>query len=130
LNKSDLLDDEALKAVLASRAQSLAGNELEVIAVSAKTGSGLQDVRAHLSRNLAVQVHEDNSTVANARHFEGLKILKQSLEDGLPLLMEGESPDLIALELQAGLFALYEILGQTYDDQVMDKVFQEFCLGK
>jgi tRNA modification GTPase len=59
-----------------------------------------------------------------------LKILKQSLEDGLPLLVEGESPDLIALELQAGLFALYEILGQTYDDQVMDKVFQEFCLGK
>jgi tRNA modification GTPase len=130
LNKSDLLDDQALKAVLASRAHSLAGNELDVIAVSAKTGSGLEDVRAHLSKNLAVQVHEDNSTVANARHFEGLKILKQSLEDGLPLLIEGESPDLIALELQAGLFALYEILGQTYDDQVMDKVFQEFCLGK
>jgi tRNA modification GTPase len=130
LNKSDLLDDEALKAVLASRAQSLAGNELDVIAVSAKTGAGLEDVRAHLKKNLAVQVHEDHSTVANARHFEGLKILKQSLEDGLPLLVEGESPDLIALELQAGLFALYEILGQTYDDQVMDKVFQEFCLGK
>lgn len=128
LNKSDLIPEGELNALVSSRAKDL--NVKSIISVSAKSGLGLEEVRNHLAGNLAIQVHEDNTTVANARHFEGLKILKQALEDGLPLLLEGESPDLIALELQAGLFALYEILGQTYDDQVMDKVFQEFCLGK
>lgn len=128
LNKSDLIPEGDLNSLMSSHSKAL--NVNSIIPVSAKSGLGLEAVRGHLAKNLAIQVHEDNTTVANARHFEGLKILKQSLEEGLPLLLEGESPDLIALELQAGLFALYEILGQTYDDQVMDKVFQEFCLGK
>jgi len=34
---------------------------------------------------------------------------------------------LIALELQSGLRALHEILGLTFDDQVMDRVFAEFA---
>ncbi len=101
-----------------------------VIPVSAVSGQGLSDVRGFLGKQLAAQVSEDNQTVSNARHFEGLRILKQSLERSLPLMLGAESPDLIALELQTGLFAIYEVLGQTYDDQVMDKVFSEFCLGK
>jgi len=37
---------------------------------------------------------------------------------------------LIALELQQGLQAVHEMLGIVYDDQVMDRVFKQFCIGK
>ena len=46
------------------------------------------------------------------------------------LLKEDESPEFIAFELHVGLKKIYEILGVEYEDQVMDLVFSEFCLGK
>jgi tRNA modification GTPase len=68
--------------------------------------------------------------VSNARHFEGLQKLANCLEQAIPLMLKEDSPDLIALELQSGLRALYEVLGLHFDDQVMDRVVSEFCLGK
>lgn len=98
--------------------------------VSAVDGRGLEDLRRELRARMGGEVSEDSTLVSNARHFEGLQLLRKSLENSLPLVLDKESPDLIALELQTGLLALYEILGLTYDDQVMDRVFSEFCLGK
>lgn len=100
------------------------------IHVSATTGAGLDKIYEVLASKLAGEVSEDSTLVSNVRHFEGLQIVRQAIAKSLPLVLKGESPDLIALELQSGLVALYEILGLTYDDQVMDRVFKEFCLGK
>jgi len=98
--------------------------------VSAVSGQGLELVRRALGDRLRAEISEDSTLVSNLRHFEGLQTVSKSIAKSLPLVLKDESPDLIALELQTGLFALYEILGLTYDDQVMDRVFNEFCLGK
>ncbi len=103
---------------------------VQLISVSAHTGQGLEALRAAIVAKLSTEVSEDSTLVANVRHFEGLKTVRTAVAASLPLVLNGESPDLIALELQTGLVALYEILGLTYDDQVMDRVFKEFCLGK
>jgi tRNA modification GTPase len=103
---------------------------LAVLRVSAVSGEGLAELRSWLRDHLRQELGEDSTLVSNARHFQGLEILRESLEKALPLMVDEASPDLIALEIQAGLKALYEILGLTYDDQVMDRVFAEFCLGK
>jgi tRNA modification GTPase len=100
------------------------------IAVSAVNGIGFDEIRGLLREKIAGELAEDSTLVSNARHFEGLQTVRNAVARSLPLVLEGESPDLIALELQSGLVALYEILGLTYDDQVMDRVFKEFCLGK
>ncbi|NJL23943.1 MAG: hypothetical protein HC902_01305 [Calothrix sp. SM1_5_4] len=101
-----------------------------ILRVSAATSEGLLELRKWLGERVRSELSEDSALLSNARHFEGLEILRGSLEKALPLVLNGESPDLIALELQSGLRALYEILGLVYDDQVMDRVFSEFCLGK
>lgn len=98
--------------------------------VSATTGEGLDRLVTWLGDRLGEQASEDSILVSNARHFAGLEILRRSLEISLPLVVSEDSPDLIALELQTGLRAVFEILGLTFDDQVMDRVFAEFCLGK
>ena len=103
---------------------------VETLKVSATSGTGLSELKGWLKSRLRFVVSEDSTVVSNARHFEGLITAADALEKALPLLREGESPDLIALELQSGLRAIHEILGLTYDDQVMDRVFAEFCLGK
>ncbi len=98
--------------------------------VSAAVGTGFDQLRAFLAQRVSGELSEDSTLVSNARHFEGLRTVRNAVAEALPLVLKNESPDLIALELQGGLVALYEILGLTYDDQVMDRVFKEFCLGK
>ncbi|MGE0528913.1 MAG: tRNA uridine-5-carboxymethylaminomethyl(34) synthesis GTPase MnmE [Bdellovibrionales bacterium] len=103
---------------------------LAVMPVSAVTGQGLPEVKEWIRERLRTELSEDSTLLSNARHFRSLGILRESVANSLSLVLKEESPDLIALELQTGLRALYEILGLTYDDQVMDRVFAEFCLGK
>lgn len=120
INKTDLCD--VLPAV-DKRA-------LASLPVSALSGRGLGEITAWLQGYLRREISEDSTLLSNARHFRGMEIVRESLERTLRLLGNEESPDLIALELQTSLKALYEILGMVYDDQVMDRVFAEFCLGK
>ncbi len=105
-------------------------NAVTNVAVSALSGEGLPQLKEILAEKVRGEISEDSTLVSHVRHFQGLEVLRKSLATALPMIEEGESPDLIALELQSGLQSVYEILGLTYDDQVMDRVFGEFCLGK
>lgn len=110
--------------------QSQVPDRFHSVSISAKTGEGISELLAFLRESLANEFSEDAPALSNARHFEGLEKVRASLEKTLELLAENDSPDLVALELQTGLQALYELLGLVYDDQVMDRVFSEFCIGK
>jgi tRNA modification GTPase len=120
VNKTDLNREYAVPS----------GEHLAVLPLSATTGEGLPELRRWLKGRLQSEVSEDSTVLSNARHFRGLQETAASLEKAIPLMLTRQSPDFIALELQGALMALYDVLGLTYDDQVMDKVFSEFCLGK
>jgi tRNA modification GTPase len=98
--------------------------------ISARTGQGLDELKSHLANLLTEEFLENAPSLSNARHFECLRDLKESLVTARDLLDQSDSPDLIALELQSGMQALHELLGLVFDDSVMDRVFQEFCIGK
>ncbi len=69
--------------------------------------------------------------ISNFRHHKGLKIMEKSIENSFQLLNSAQrEKDLMALELRQGLQALYEILGQQIDDQILDRIFKDFCIGK
>lgn len=104
--------------------------KVSFVSLSAVTGSGVSDLVNWLNQKIKSEVAEDSAVVSQARHFQGLEIVREALEKTIPLVRGGESPDLVAIELQSGLHSLYEVLGQAFDDQVMDRVFAEFCLGK
>ena len=108
----------------------LAAKAQAILPISVVENRGLDTLRDWLKERMGSGLAEDSTLVSNARHFEGLKVLKTCLEKALPLLADGESPDLVALDVQEGIRAVYEVLGWTFDDQVMDRVFSEFCLGK
>jgi tRNA modification GTPase len=103
---------------------------LACMALSARTGAGLVELKSWISSRLRLSLGEDSTLMSNSRHFEGLALVATGLKLAAKLLEDGSSPDLIALELQSSLRALHEILGIAFDDQVMDRVFAEFCLGK
>lgn len=101
-----------------------------IFTLSAKSGLGVHDIREFLATEISKMSEVRSSGLMNARHFELIQNALRYLEKGLELLNKNESPDFIAFELHASLRAIYGILGERFDDQVMDQVFREFCLGK
>jgi tRNA modification GTPase len=99
--------------------------------VSAKDGSGIDEVLNYLTAPFLVRDSNDQSiAISSTRQLEGLTRSKTSLDAAIELLKKNESPEFVTFELQNALIPVQEVLGKQFDDDVLDRVFQEFCLGK
>lgn len=87
-----------------------------------------------LSSILKIVIGEIQTTggvlVSNSRHFEALGFAANNLERSIESLKTGVGAELVSLDLKEALMSLQMILGKHYDDQIMDRVFKEFCIGK
>lgn len=102
----------------------------KAIAISAMEGTGLKDLESHLSEMLADQLHDKGSRTGLVRHYELLLKAKSAVVAGLNQLEQDSSPEFLVFEVQSALTSIQEILGKRFDDEVLDRVFKEFCLGK
>ncbi|MCB0350507.1 MAG: tRNA uridine-5-carboxymethylaminomethyl(34) synthesis GTPase MnmE [Bdellovibrionales bacterium] len=122
MNKADLPNNMSLS-------ESVGGLDL-FIPLSAHTGSGL-DILINKIREFLFVQHEENSIViTSARHYELLSRADEHLSRAIALLIDNASPEFIISEMNEVLRACFEILGKQYDDEVLDRVFKDFCLGK
>jgi tRNA modification GTPase len=101
-----------------------------LLKVSAKTGQGIDLLRAEILQRVQKRGAEFEAPVMQARQLECLARVVAFVEKSLLGLDDHLSPELIAFELQQSLLAIFELTGKRYDDQVLDRVFREFCLGK
>jgi tRNA modification GTPase len=102
-----------------------------VIKISALTGDGLPALQEAIfraamgtARPLTLQV------VTQARHNQHLDRCRQNLKEALELIGSGQPPELLALELQAGAQELGAIMGLEIGEDVLERIFSQFCLGK
>lgn len=100
------------------------------IHISNKTGEGIENLKNAIGERLQGYFEGQSLVIMQARQFECLKMLQESLQKSIELLEKDESLELIALELQIGLKSLFRLLGKEFNDEVMDRVFKEFCIGK
>jgi len=121
LNKSDLLLSEP--AIAPDSVMQ------PVYWVSAKTGAGLNELREGIKRLFGFNQLEASFT-ARARHIEALQQAEQALEGAASLLLQGESTEIVAEELRAAHNALGEIVGTVTPDDLLGRIFSEFCIGK
>lgn len=92
--------------------------------------SSRKSIFDQLERWVSETSAEDQTRLFQARHYDLLNKAVGFLNQGLELIKAGVSPELSAFELKESLVCLQEILGEHYDDQILDRVFKEFCLGK
>jgi tRNA modification GTPase len=104
----------------------------ETIAVSALTGAGIEDLRAALVRKADGFKPEagGDSVAINARHAHALRQAKACLAAALAKLDGKPQPELLASDLRGALDALGEISGRVDNEQVLDRLFSAFCIGK
>ena len=100
------------------------------VPVSSKTGEGIEGLKRAIGERLKNYFEGRSLMIMQARQFECLKALQKSLQKSIHLLEQDESLELIALELQIGLKSLFNLLGKEFNDEIMDRVFKEFCIGK
>lgn len=95
------------------------------LAISSQTGQGLPELRRRSAQILLGSAASSQVWVLHERHQEALQLARQSLLDAL------EAPgDLAALSIQHALEQLNGILGLEVSEEVIARVFQNFCVGK
>jgi tRNA modification GTPase len=102
------------------------------VKVSALTGEGIDDLRRAI-KDLVLGGNLDTSTspvAPNLRHRQALGKAARFFRAAASEAAEGSPVEIIALEMNAGLEALGEIVGKTTDEGILDRIFSEFCLGK
>lgn len=72
----------------------------------------------------------DEAILFQARHYENLQRALECLQRARLLAQSSSSPEFLALEVKEILIRIQEILGERFDDQILDRVFREFCIGK
>jgi uncharacterized protein YbjT (DUF2867 family) len=102
------------------------------VAISAKTGLGLEDLRSALiglADGLAPHTGDD-AVAINARHAYALNQAKADLASAQLKLAENAASELVASDLRGALAALGEISGRVDNERMLDALFANFCIGK
>ena len=101
------------------------------VAVSAKTGAGLEDLEKAMAAlaDLAAAGAADE-VLTNARQGEAVGHARTAVRQALEGLGAGTPPDLLLLDVEEALSALGELTGRTVREDVTDRIFERFCVGK
>ena len=99
------------------------------LAVSARTGAGLDAVRAELQRRLGTESAGEGAFTARQRHVDALRAAAVALDDAAATL-RGEALELTAEALRAAHDAIGAITGRVGADDLLGHIFSSFCIGK
>lgn len=99
--------------------------------ISAKFGQGLDDLRQEITRLAGTNdVIGNDGMITQLRHKIALEKACTNLAAAQECLNSGHSPEFAAFELRDALDALDEITGKKIQDDVLHKIFSNFCIGK
>jgi len=103
-----------------------------VVAISATTGEGIYNLEdaVYEAATGGQGLQESGVAAPNVRHAAALQRALAAVQQVGEGLAADQPPDLLAIDLQAALAFLGDIIGETTTDDVLDMIFAEFCLGK
>jgi tRNA modification GTPase len=103
----------------------------EGLALSARTGVGLADLRRALLERAGWHASPHGTYLARTRHVQALQHTRTHLSEAQALADRGDAAlDLLAEELRLAHHALGEITGRVSADALLGEVFGRFCIGK
>ena len=108
------------------------GPGIRALSLSAKTGEGIDALRAAIRAQLVEGGADtaDGVIVTNIRHRAALDRAVQSLLHARRSVEKGMANELVALDLRAAADALGEITGAITTDEILERIFSTFCIGK
>ena len=131
VNKTDRNPEAARQRKTYIQSQSSGSKKAEIILISAKTGSGLDELISTLLTTVNLSALDNQDViVTNVRHFEALEHTREALDRALNGLSTGISGEFLAQDIREALGYLGEINGTITTDEILGNIFKNFCIGK
>ncbi|MCH7830004.1 MAG: tRNA modification GTPase, partial [Proteobacteria bacterium] len=115
-NKSDLVDEEQPRE--------------GVVVLSAKTGDGLEQLRDSIRTLAGYKNLGEGALTARRRHVDALQRAAEHFYAGRKALSENGAGEILAEELRIAQQSLGEITGAVSSDDLLGRIFADFCIGK
>ena len=130
LNKADLLNESEIKARLQEIKTQYPA--YTITAISAKTGAGIAELLSKIKQKALTGATEaqNEPVLNNIRHQQALQKTQACLNEAIQTLKNNHPPDIAAIDLEIAYHALGEISGKTVSEEVLSRVFADFCVGK
>ena len=119
-NKIDLSDDRP----------GIVEGERPVVMLSARTGEGLDALRERIRDLAGFRDLGEGAFTARRRHVEALHDAHGHFEAGRAALRDARAGELLAEELRLSQHALGTITGEFTADELLGRIFSDFCIGK
>ncbi len=105
-------------------------SQSDEILISTKTGAGIEDLKTKIKEIVYNFSPEEMEYVTNKRQQDCLEKCRESLVQALEAAKSGELQDLISIDLKSALLYLDEITGEVITDEILNNIFDHFCIGK
>ena len=101
-----------------------------VLTLSAKQGDHLDGLKAFLEERYTGALHCDGSLLTNARQFGALRRAADAIIRAEHSLRLGLTPDAVLTDVEDAMGALGEVTGRTVREDITNRIFERFCVGK
>lgn len=103
---------------------------MNVVGICAATGDGLQQLADVVETLFGGDAPCDGSVLTNARQADALRRAHASLEQSLKGLRQGQTPDMVLIDIEEAMEAIGEVTGATVREDITARIFERFCVGK
>lgn len=116
--------------VIANKADLAEKREADTFYLSTVTKEGLDELKTKIKQTAYNFSLEDTEFVTNNRQQDCLAKCRESLLQALNAAKINELQDLISIDLKSALLYLDEITGEVITDDILNNIFDHFCIGK
>jgi tRNA modification GTPase len=107
-----------------------AARDKALVFISAREGSGIGELKNTLRELLLDAPIEPEVALTNSRHKVALEKTIHALDNAAGAVRAGVAPDLVIVDLSEARDGLAEIIGAVYNEDILERIFTKFCIGK
>lgn len=125
-NKTDIADPSAEKGYNESL------KDFRKVRISAKTGDGIENLKKNISDMFDFQeiAAGESAVISNVRHVDAVKKANVLIKTAYDDYKAGVPADFMAVNLSSAAETLGEITGMSVSEEIVDRIFKDFCVGK
>ncbi|MDP3927550.1 MAG: tRNA uridine-5-carboxymethylaminomethyl(34) synthesis GTPase MnmE [Bacteroidota bacterium] len=121
-NKIDLVNEADIRQKFSGRT--------DIIYLSSKEQIGMNLLEARLKQVVNKDQIKNDVIITNIRHYQGLLLAGESLQQVIESMEIGRSGELLAFDIRKSIYHLSEIIGEVSTDDLLENIFSKFCIGK
>ena len=132
VNKTDLADFERIKASKAVLSKMAQDERLTIIETSLKSGDGVEKLEAVIREmfHTKVLLSNNEAIVTNIRHYTLVQKSIDAIQSAITAVNSGLPIEMPIIDMQDALSYIGEITGEECLEEIIDRIFSNFCVGK